>query len=107
MIEITAGQTSAHEISARERGRENKAWGGAQRNPRERTHKVIQACEAGDRNVPTICRPLRGLEKQCNKFLGFRCAPPQALLCRLLRRLKTTVKLSTGALLIFVLFGSA
>src|SRR5262245_37310206 len=92
------------EISARERGRQNKAGGGAQRNPRARAPKIFQACEAGDRDVAatncdetrrnqliaTNCRPLRGLDWLYRaRFLGFRCAPPQALFCRLLRRLKT------------------
>src|SRR5262249_33727418 len=92
------------EISARGRGRQNKAWGGAQRTPREDAPKIVRACGAGDRDVANIdcdearrnqlivtnCRPLRGLDwLYRNRFLGFRCAPPQALFCRLLRRLKT------------------
>src|SRR5262245_66059321 len=91
-------------ISARERGRQNKAWGGAQRNPREDAPKIVRACGAGDRDVANIdcdeaqrnqliatnCRPLRGLDWLYGaRFPGFRCAPPQALFCRLLRRLKT------------------
>src|SRR5215831_10936098 len=122
------------EISARGRGRQNKAWGGAQRNPREDAPKIIRACEAGDRDVAnndcfetqrnqvTNCRPLRGLDWFCRaRFLGFRCAPPQALFCRLLRRLKTgcatqekmrvmaslTVGLLRHALLLFALLCSA
>src|SRR5262245_60400253 len=39
------------EISARERGRQHKDWGGAQRNLRARAPKISQACEAGDRDV--------------------------------------------------------
>src|SRR5262245_55882941 len=92
------------EISARGRGRQHKAWGGAQRNPREDAPKIVRACGAGDRDVANIdcdeaqrnqliatnCRPLRGLDWLYGaRFLGFRCAPPQALCCRLLRRLKT------------------
>src|SRR5262245_54940965 len=91
------------EISARGRGRQHKAWGGAQ-NPREDAPKIVRACGAGDRDVANIdcdetqrnqlivtnCRPLRGLDWLYGaRFLGFRCAPPQALCCRLLRRLKT------------------
>src|SRR5262249_7839100 len=92
------------EISARGRGRQHKAWGGAQGNPREDAPKIVRACGAGDRDVANIdcdetqrnqlivtnCRPLRGLDWLYGaRFLGFRCAPPQALCCRLLRRLKT------------------
>src|SRR5262245_39594043 len=124
------------EISARGRGRQHKAWGGAQRNPREDAPKIVRACGAGDRDVANIdcdetqrnqlivtnCRPLRGLDWLYGaRFLGFRCAPPQALCCRLLRRLKTgyaahekmrvmaslTVRLLRHALLFFALLCSA
>jgi polar amino acid transport system substrate-binding protein len=77
-------------------------------------------CDETQRNqlIVTNCRPLRGLDwLYRNRFLGFRYAPPQALFCRLLRRLKTgyaahekmrvmaslTVRLLRHALLFFAL----
>jgi polar amino acid transport system substrate-binding protein len=107
------------ETSARDSGRQRKARGGAQRNPRNRAHQIIQACEAGDRDaantnndarrlIATSCRPLRGLDRLYhNSFLEFRCAPPQTLFRRPLRRLKTvaglTVRSSRYAVLFFAL----
>jgi enediyne biosynthesis protein E4 len=103
---------------ARERGRQRKACGEAQRNPREKTPNTIPACEAGDRDgmnvycsrnqryqlIATGCRPLRGLDGlDRGEFLGFRCAPPQALSCRLRSRLKTGFAISLPSLLLFLL----
>ncbi|HKE03657.1 MAG TPA: hypothetical protein VKE91_06340 [Blastocatellia bacterium] len=93
---------------ARERGRLRKAWGWSAAKPQGPSPKIISACGAGDSDgmnadcdeyhedqpIETICRPLRGLDEHYrNESLGFRCAPPRALCCRLLRRLKRGVML--------------
>jgi|GEM_PF-297159 len=48
--------------------------------------------------IAANCRPLRGLNGvYYDEFLGFRCAPPQALCRRLLRRLRTGRPMSRRA----------
>src|SRR5215475_9513685 len=91
--------------SARVRGRQSEAWGGAQRNPRSRALKIIQACEAGgsDETNSDYCARPRNQLTATNKFLGFRGAPPWATCCRLLRRLKTGRALPLHFLLLTLL----
>src|SRR6266542_4844458 len=62
-------------------GRQRKAWGGAQQNPRKPPMKS-QPTEWATALNRRGCRPLRGLVDVGYLDLGFRCAPPQALRCR-------------------------
>jgi hypothetical protein len=68
-------------------GRQHKAWGVSPR----KVEKIIRAREVGESVSRFIkcplCRPLCGLILVWVLILGFRCAPPQALCCHLLRRL--------------------
>src|SRR6185295_19307174 len=69
--------------------RKRKAWGAAQRNPRNREAKTPQPAEqATDSYHGKRYRPLRGLASSLTVNLGFRYAPPQALRYHLLRRLE-------------------
>src|SRR5215475_645474 len=86
-------------ILARERGRQSKAWGGAQRNPRygqDLSHKPAERATAIDPSsmmmkwrMTKSRRPLRGLDVWLLHIPGVPRyhAPPQALFYRLLRRL--------------------
>ena len=70
-------------------GRQRKAWGEAQRNPRLMFQISLQPTEWATASVIQGCRPLRGLKIiSITRFLGFRCASPQALRCRPLRGLR-------------------
>jgi len=76
-----------YRVPARGSGRQHKAWGGAQRNPRVDSPKIMPARGAGD----SVYRDFWALARSAGcgsslQFLGFRCAAPQALCCRPLPR---------------------
>jgi hypothetical protein len=51
---------------------------------------------------PLLCRPLSRAEAAAlHAVLGFRCAPPQALRCRLLRRLDARLSVTVPVTRLF------
>jgi hypothetical protein len=75
-------------------GRWHKAWGGAQRNPRNCYRKGLKPAERPKEESsrsPLVLEPLSAASRTLRNFgltiLGFRCAPPQALCHRPLRGL--------------------
>ena len=69
-------------ISSPRSGRQNKAWGGAEGGTPGQVRRAIKPVK---RAAATDCRPLCGLRAHYYRALGL---TPQALCCRLLRRLK-------------------
>src|SRR5215468_135989 len=79
---------------ARGCGRQNIAWGGAQRNPRYDQDLSRKPADAGDSHwlnddemannkITKSCRPLRGLDVPLRNIPGVPpSAPPQAIFCR-------------------------
>jgi len=67
---------------ARGSGRQHKAWGGAQRNPRNRGMKTAARGSGRQPDHDKRCRPLRGLGCVWAVNLGFHFVSPQALCCR-------------------------
>ena len=73
-------------------GRQHKAWGGAQRNPKNWRLKITTARGAGDSLNSLRLSPAPRAGKISGILTwGFRCAPPQALRCRPLRGLCSQV----------------
>ena len=92
--EVSTGSGSDR-VSPRS-GRQHKAWGEAQRNPRIKSPKTIEPAKRRQRSqLPNVNRDDSTIGRSAGfiyfqrRFLGFRFAPPQALCCHPLRGLSS------------------